>query len=81
VPSARGPAPTYCSPAHRQAAYRRRRRGQGATPGSPPLATSERHELDALRRVLEDAVTVDRWAEARRVLAAGLVEIAQQSRN
>jgi hypothetical protein len=45
------------------------------------LATSERHELDALRRVLEDAVTVDRWAEARRVLAAGLVEIAQQSRN
>ena len=79
LPCARGPAPIYCSPAHRQAAYRRRRREHGRTPGSTPSAMSVRHELEALRRLLEDAVTVDRWAEARRLLVAGLVAIAQQS--
>lgn len=68
VPSTRGPVPTYCSPAHRQAAYRQRHRRGPVAEGQPRL----RDELDMLRMILERASHTKSWGEAREVLAEGL---------
>lgn len=67
LPSRRGPAPTYCCPSHRQAAYRARRRAPSGSVAATPVS-----EVAALRRLLAEVASVDRWAEARRVLTAGL---------
>ena len=70
VPSRRGPAPIYCSPAHRQAAYRQRRLGEGRTSSAP--ARSVRDELEMLRGALREASDASSWAEARRILVHNL---------
>lgn len=71
VPSRRGPAPIYCSPAHRQAAYRERHHTEPTGPQRSPQR-SVRDELDALRDVLEDASAATSWTMARRILNGAL---------
>jgi len=67
VPSTRGPVATYCSPSHRQAAYRERQRAQRA--GAPPPPRSVVEEIVRLRTVLARAAEARSWSEARQVLA------------
>jgi len=66
VPSTRGPVATYCSPSHRQAAYRERQRAQRA--GAPPPPRSVSEEIVRLRTVLARAAEARSWSEARQVL-------------
>ena len=66
IPSTRGPVPTYCSPAHRQAAYRERHLEESqARPGQPSL----RENVEALRMAVQRASNTKSWAEARQILA------------
>jgi len=61
--------PTYCSPAHRQAAYRERlAENRELVPGRPSL----REEFEALRTALERVSHAKSWAEARRLLGEGV---------
>ncbi len=69
MPSARGPAPIYCSPAHRQSAYRQRRRDEGLAPGEPTPRPSLREEFEALQQTLREVSDATSWAAARRILA------------
>jgi len=69
IPSARGPVPTYCSPAHRQAAYRERIAEDRETVSTQP---SLREEVETLRTALGRASHAKSWTEGRRVLAEGL---------
>ena len=69
MPSTRGPAPKYCSQAHRQAAYRERMaEKRELTPAQPSL----REEVETLRTALERASRAKSWAEARDALSAAL---------
>jgi len=72
LPSARGPAPKYCSPAHRQGAYRQRRRDEGLAVGEPAPRPSLREEVEALQGALRKASTAKSWSEARQLLGDGL---------
>lgn len=67
VPSTRGPVATYCSPSHRQAAYRERKRAERT--GAPPPPRSVAQEIVRLRSVLARAAEARSWSEARKVLA------------
>ena len=78
MPSQRGPAPMYCSPAHRQAAYRQRKREEGHTTSSPAPAPSLRDELEALRGALREASEAANWTAARRMLARSLEDSPKQ---
>jgi hypothetical protein len=79
-PSARGPAPKYCSPAHRQGAYLQRRRDEGLAAGEPTPRPSLREEFEALERALIEASTAKSWVEARRLIGNALTEPAEQRR-
>jgi hypothetical protein len=72
VPSARGPAPRYCSPAHRQAKYRQRRRDEGLEAAEALPHPSLREEFEALRLALAEAAAAKSWAEARRLISSRL---------
>jgi len=61
--------PTYCSPAHRQAAYRERV-ADSREPDQPHL--SLRLQIEMLRAALEDVSRAKSWSEARRLLAEWL---------
>ncbi len=74
MPSRRGPAPTYCSPAHRQGAYRQRRREEGLAAGEPAPRPNLREEFEALQGALRKASTAKSWGEARQLLGNGLAE-------
>ncbi|MHB1771499.1 MAG: hypothetical protein ACYCST_07100 [Acidimicrobiales bacterium] len=63
-PSRRGPAPSYCSAAHRQAMYRERHRPPELRTGSPAMAK----ELELFRVALAAAAGEARWLDARRIL-------------
>jgi len=71
VASARGPAPSYCSPAHRQAAYRERHaierpsRARQAT-YAELVAAARRSEV--LELALIEASAKPSWGAARAVL-------------
>jgi hypothetical protein len=69
VPSARGPAPLYCSPAHRQAAYRER---HATTRENGLRARTFGQELKTLRTLLQRASAAASWTEARRILSEEL---------
>lgn len=62
--SRRGPAPIYCSPAHRQAAYRERQR----PPGGPVPRQRFRGKLESLQRALGEAAGEEHWCDARRLI-------------
>jgi hypothetical protein len=66
VPSTRGPAPSYCSVAHRQAAYRERRAAERA-PGRSRVTLHD--EIRSIRSALEEAADAKTWPAARRALA------------
>ena len=68
MPSRRGPAPIYCSPAHRQAAYRQRLRERRAK-NSPAPTPNVPDALEAMRGALREASDASSWAVARRILA------------
>ena len=72
-PSRRGPAPRYCSAAHRQAHYRQHLLDEERRPGMPLPPVSLRSEVEALRQLLEHLSTAPTWPQARRVLAEGLL--------
>jgi uncharacterized protein YhaN len=67
VPSTRGPAPSYCSPAHRQAAYRERRAAERAPTRARRVTLHD--ELREIRVALDAAGRARTWTEARRALA------------
>ncbi|MGH8996283.1 MAG: hypothetical protein ACRDYB_09695 [Acidimicrobiales bacterium] len=67
MPSARGPAPSYCSPAHRQAAYRERRAAALAPNRTSRVTLHE--EITAIRIALAAAARAATWADARQALA------------
>jgi len=79
VPSRRGPAPSYCSAAHRQAAYRQRRRDEGRTAPPRPGQLTLRDEVGLLQAALAEIADVARWSTAREVLGARLSTLRQQS--
>jgi hypothetical protein len=78
LPSQRGPAPIYCSSAHRQAAYRQRRLERSRKLGSSTQVRNVRDELESLREVLREASEAPNWTAARRVLTRGLEENREQ---
>ncbi len=70
VPSRRGPAPTYCSPAHRQAMFRARHRA----PQRPQTAEGAGAAIHELWEALRAAAAEEHWARARQVLLDRLGE-------
>ncbi|MHB1509604.1 MAG: hypothetical protein ACYCST_07720 [Acidimicrobiales bacterium] len=74
-PSRRGPAPSYCSAAHRQAMHRERHRPDA----DPAVEPSLREQVAVLRRGLEDASAAASWSEARRALVRTLGPIREPS--
>ncbi len=67
VPSARGPAPSYCSPAHRQAAYRQRRAAERGVARTSRMTLHD--EIRAIRAALDAAAQAKTWREGRQALA------------
>ena len=65
APSRRGPAPEYCSPAHRQAMYRARHRPPDRRPVVPEGVAGALRELGEAVRA---AAAEEDWSAARRVL-------------
>ncbi len=66
--------PTYCSPAHRQAAYRERIAEDRETVSTQP---SLREEVETLRTALGRASRAKSWTEGRRVLGEELERRAE----
>lgn len=79
LPSTRGPAPSYCSPAHRQAAYRQRLLDKRVVGDAAPPLMSVPDQLGELRALLERAATLATWPQARRALAEGIVALASSN--